>query len=323
MAYVGPLRAMTAALSYSGRGRRVEVGLGRVEALDAGGGRQHEQRDADDPDGQAHPVAAQHEPHQRPRAGAARRRGARRCGPRSHGPRRGVRRRRPAVAGVRRALELGQLVAVVAEEQLLQRGRLAASGCGRRGVARCAQRVVEPGGVDVEPGPDAVDLGVVHAGQVGEPVDRPSVSTVIDVRVRWRSSASVPRSTVRPARMMLTRSHSASTSARMWLDSSTVRPSSVDLADRVLEHGLHQRVEPRRGLVEDQQLGVRRQRGHQRHLLAVALGVGARPSWWGRARTARAARRAGPGRARRAAGPSRSMTSPPERLGHRLTSPGT
>ena len=42
--------------------------------------------------------------------------------------------------------------------------------------------------------------------------------------MRWRSSASVPDSTMRPARMMLTRSHSASTSARMWLDSSTVRP---------------------------------------------------------------------------------------------------
>ena len=34
----------------------------------------------------------------------------------------------------------------------------------------------------------------------------------------------MPVSTVRPARMIDTRSHSASTSARMWLDSSTVRP---------------------------------------------------------------------------------------------------
>src|SRR5680860_1451058 len=47
------------------------------------------------------------------------------------------------------------------------------------------------------------------------------------VRVRCRRSDSVPVCTVRPARMMLTRSHSASTSARMWLDSSTVRPLSL------------------------------------------------------------------------------------------------
>ncbi len=52
-----------------------------------------------------------------------------------------------------------------------------------------------------------------------------SVATTTVVRVSWRRSARVPVSTMRPARMMLTRSQSASTSARMWLDSSTVRPS--------------------------------------------------------------------------------------------------
>ena len=51
-------------------------------------------------------------------------------------------------------------------------------------------------------------------------------SKEISVRVRWRSSASVPVSTTLPARMMLTRSHSSSTSERMWLDSSTVAPAS-------------------------------------------------------------------------------------------------
>ena len=38
------------------------------------------------------------------------------------------------------------------------------------------------------------------------------VSASIVIRVRWRSSASEPVSTVRPARMIVTRSHSASTS---------------------------------------------------------------------------------------------------------------
>ena len=56
--------------------------------------------------------------------------------------------------------------------------------------------------------------------------------------------------------MMLTRSQSASASARMWLDSSTVRPVAGLLADAVLEHRLHQRVETRGGLVEEQQLDL-------------------------------------------------------------------
>ena len=46
------------------------------------------------------------------------------------------------------------------------------------------------------------------------------------VRVRWRMSASVPDSTIRPRRMIETRSHSCSTSERMWLDSSTVAPAA-------------------------------------------------------------------------------------------------
>ena len=138
-----------------------------------------------------------------------------------------------------------------------------------------------------------------------------AVSTATDVRVRWRSSPSVPVSTVRPARMIVTRSHSASTSARMWLESRTVRPSRRTSSMHSLEHGLHQRVEARRRLVEHEQLGVRGQRGDERDLLAVALGVACAPSWPGRARSARAgsARRRGSRPPRRR--PSRSMASPP------------
>ena len=68
-----------------GRGRRVEVGLGGVEVLDAGCRRQHQQHDAGDPHGQAHPVAPEDEAHQRPRA--SERAALRRAGrfPRRHG----------------------------------------------------------------------------------------------------------------------------------------------------------------------------------------------------------------------------------------------
>ena len=56
-------------------------------------------------------------------------------------------------------------------------------------------RRVELVGVDVEAHAVALDDEVVHAGQRVEPVGGPASSASIDVRVRWRSSASVPVST--------------------------------------------------------------------------------------------------------------------------------
>ncbi len=83
--------------------------------------------------------------------------------------------------------------------------------------------------------------------------------------------------TVRPRRMMLTRSARASTSPRMWLDSSTVHAVLRAFADALLEGLLHQRVEPGGRLVEDEQLGLGGQRGDEGDLLPVALGVVADP----------------------------------------------
>ena len=88
----------------------------------------------------------------------------------------------------------------------------------------------------------AVDQEVVGAGDAGEGAGvRPALANETSVRVRWRSSASVPVSTVRPARMMLTRSQRCSTSLRMWLDSSTVAPLAEDGGDLVAEDRLHER----------------------------------------------------------------------------------
>src|SRR5437867_9258395 len=61
-------------------------------------------------------------------------------------------------------------------------------------------------------------------GRLSKPATGAFNSAVIEVRVRWRSSCRVPLCSVRPNRMMLRRSQRASTSARMWLESSTVRP---------------------------------------------------------------------------------------------------
>ena len=50
------------------------------------------------------------------------------------------------------------------------------------------------------------------------------MSALMVVLDRCRIDSSVPVSTVRPARMIVTRWHSRSVSARMWLDSRTVVP---------------------------------------------------------------------------------------------------
>ncbi len=112
-------------------------------------------------------------------------------------------------------------------------------------------------------------------GSAARPVAGPARSTWIDVRVRCRMLASVPVSTARPSRMMVTRSQSASTSARMWLDSRTVRPSRC-CSSRITWRKTSSISGSRPGgrLVEDEQLDVGGERGDEGDLLPVALGVG-------------------------------------------------
>ena len=73
--------------------------------------------------------------------------------------------------------------------------------------------------------------------------------------------------------MIATRSAVFSTSLRMWLERKTVRPSAFGLADDLVERLLDQRVEARRGLVEEQQVRPVLKGDHQADLLLVALGV--------------------------------------------------
>ena len=122
----------------------------------------------------------------------------------------------------------------------------------------------------------------------------PAVSTTTVVRVRWRSSSKVPVSAVRPARMIVTWSHSASTSERMWLDSRTVPPAACASRTHVLEDGRHQRVEAGRGLVEQVQLDVGRRTPPPARPSAGCPWSRRGTSWSGRAGSARcrSARRA-------------------------------
>ena len=166
------------------------------------------------------------------------------------------------------------VVAVVAQEQLLQRRRLAGqaahAGRGRAAAARRRARSCRPRSA---PGRRRRAGRARRAGPA-----RPSPaaqSAVIEVRVRCRSSASVPVSTVRPARMMLTRSQSASTSARMWLDSRTVRPASRGLGDAPRRNTSSiSGSSPEVGSSSRSSSTSDGERGDQRDLLPVALGVG-------------------------------------------------
>ena len=110
----------------------------------------------------------------------------------------------------------------------------------------------------------------VEAGRRAAP-SRPS----IDVRVRWRSSESVPVSTVLPG---ADDRHAVAQLLDLGEDVAREQHRPAGLArllDAGLEDRLLQRVEARGRLVEHEQLGVGRERGDERDLLPVALRVGA------------------------------------------------
>ena len=127
--------------------------------------------------------------------------------------------------------------------------------------------------------------------------------------------------------MIETRSHSCSTSERMWLESSTVAPAARTRAISLRNIDLHERVEPAGGLVEDVEVGRHGECRDQRDLLPVALGV--RAALLARVELERLhearllARYAGSCRDAPRRRESRSIASPPERFGQTLTSPGT
>ena len=89
-----------------------------------------------------------------------------------------------------------------------------------------------------------------------------------------RISPRVPTSTMRPARMMLMRSHSLSTSDRMWLDSRIVRPWS--LSSRAMSENTASMSGSRPAVgSSSRNTSARRQGCDERDLLPVALGVAA------------------------------------------------
>lgn len=112
------------------------------------------------------------------------------------------------------------------DEDLLERRRVGEKGADaqRRGGA---EDLVDTLAIDLEHGAGAVGAEAVHSVEFGERPGGEAVSISIVVRVMWRSSESVPVSTMRPSRMIEMRSARASTCARMWLDRNTEVPRSV------------------------------------------------------------------------------------------------
>ena len=110
------------------------------------------------------------------------------------------------------------------------------SGRVRRPGSAPRARPGSPSGSTVQLTVLPVDGDVVHARRRRSgraPV--PDTSARTWLRRRWRRSASVPVSTVRPSRMIVTRSASRSTSLRMWLERSTVAPAAVRSATHSLK----------------------------------------------------------------------------------------
>ncbi len=142
------------------------------------------------------------------------------------------------------------------------------------GRAEDAYRGVDPPAVHREPHPRAVGLQVVHALQRVEAGDRPlrlrldggagEVAHLGEGAGLHRAAAPDDRD---PVGQLLHLGQDVAGQQH--------RPSGLlGLADHVLEDDLHQRVQARGGLVEQQQLGVGGQRGDDGDLLPVALGVG-------------------------------------------------
>ena len=143
------------------------------------------------------------------------------------------------------------------------------------------------------------------------PGSRPGRRVASVTAVTWCGSGAAARPACRtrpcrPLRMIVTRSQSFSTSARMWLDSSTVarRPRLPDALGGTPPPSAGP---GRRWARPAEQLGVRGERRDQRDLLPVALGVGAALLGAGRARTARAARPCAAGSSPPRRRPSRSI----------------
>ncbi len=164
---------------------------------------------------------------------------------------------------------------VVPEEELLQRGRLADQAA-HAGVAQHPDDFGQALAVDLGAQGMAFDADVFDAGDPAE------IDGVADHLGLDRSAGQVTHRFQRAALDGTARPDDRDPVAqRLGLGEDVAgqqdRHAAVaGLADALLEHVLHQRIQAAARFVEQQQSGIRRERRDQRHLLPIALGVGAR-----------------------------------------------
>ena len=197
----------------------------------------------------------------------------------------------------------GAVGVVVAQEQLLQ-GRRLADQAAHAGVAEHLDQLAEACAVDLGAQRVAVEADVLDA------LDPAEIAWVADHFGLDGGARQVPHRVQRAALDGPARPDDGHPLAqRLGLGQDVAgqqhRHAAVArLADALLKDVLHQRIQAAAGLVEQQQPGVRRERGDQRDLLPVALRVGAGLLGAGRGRSARSARRGARCRCRRASGPA-------------------
>jgi hypothetical protein len=162
----------------------------------------------------------------------------------------------------------------VAQEQLLQ-GRGLADQAAHPGRGQVPQHLVEAFGVDLAAHPRALHLQLMHPGEPGQAVRRAGQlgldrgpGEVAQLGQGARLDGAPGPHDAHPVAQGLGLGQDVAGQQHR-------APAVALVGDDLTEAGLHERVQPRGGLVEQQQLDVGGERGHQGDLLAVALGVGA------------------------------------------------
>ena len=137
------------------------------------------------------------------------------------------------------------------------------------------EQAVEPRGIHLAAHPLAVDVQVVDAGQPRKPHRRP-VELGSDGGPGQVPELGEGAALHRPAVADDGNPVAQGLHLGEYVAGEEHGPSASPLLLHApAEGGLHQGVEARGGLVQEEQLGVGGERRHERHLLAVPLGVGA------------------------------------------------
>jgi hypothetical protein len=147
--------------------------------------------------------------------------------------------------------------------------------CAHADLRERAQHLVEALGVDLEAHAGALHAEIVDAGQLRQSGER---AGEVGLDRGPREMAQVRERAALDGAPAPDDAHAVTHRLDLGEDVAGEQhraPAAALLHDALTKDGLHQRVQARGRLVQDEQLHVGGQRGHERDLLAVALRVGA------------------------------------------------